>query len=178
MVWERKRKEMEPIVARAAALASVAHAGQFRRGGVVPYFSHPEAVAAIVARFLPDDADAIAAAYLHDVVEDCGVAPEEIAREFGPDIAAGVLALSKVPGLPVEGYRAGLAAAPGWVASVKCADIIHNAGDVAEVDPAFARRWLPGKIADLEVLGHADPAIYAEACAVVARALAVASHAA
>ena len=68
------------IGARAAALASVAHAGQFRRGGVVPYFSHPEAVAAIVARFLPDDADAIAAAYLHDVVEDCGVAPEEIAR--------------------------------------------------------------------------------------------------
>lgn len=178
MVWERKRKEMEPIVARAAALASVAHAGQFRRGGAVPYFSHPEAVAAIVARFLPDDADAIAAAYLHDVVEDCGVAPEEIARDFGPAIAAGVLALSKVPGLPVEGYRAGLAAAPGWVASVKCADIIHNAGDVAVVDPAFALRWLPGKIADLEVLGHADPAIYAEACAVVARALAVASHAA
>ena len=68
--------------------------------------------------------------------------------------------------------------APGWVASVKCADIIHNAGDVAVVDPAFAMRWLPGKIADLEVLGHADPAIYAEACAVVARALAVASHAA
>jgi hypothetical protein len=70
------------------------------------------------------------------------------------------------------------AAAPGWVASVKCADIIHNAGDVAEVDPAFARRWLPGKIADLEVLGHADPAIYAEARAVVARAWDVASLAA
>lgn len=99
-------------------------------------------------------------------------------RTLGEIFAAGVLALSKVPGLPVEGYRAGLATAPGWVASVKCADIIHNAGDVAEVDPAFARRWLPGKIADLEVLGHADPAIYAEACAVVARAWAVASLAA
>ncbi len=168
---------MELVVARAAALASVAHAGQFRRGGVVPYFSHPEAVAAIVARFLPEDVDAIAAAYLHDVVEDCGIAPAEIAREFGPDIAAGVLALSKVPGMAAGSYRAGLAAAPGWVASVKCADIIHNAGDVADVDPAFALRWLPGKIADLKVLGHADPAIYAEACAVVARALAVAKAA-
>lgn len=174
MVWGRKRKEMEPIVVRAAALASEAHAGQFRRGGVVPYFSHPEAVAAIVARFLPDDEDAIAVAYLHDVVEDCGVAPEEIAAAFGPDIAAGVVALSKIPGVA---YRAGLAAAPGWVASVKCADIIHNAGDVAEVDPAFARRWLPGKIADLEVLAHADPAIYEEACSVVAWAWAVASGA-
>lgn len=160
------------ISARAAVFAMRAHEGQYRRGGLIPYFSHPAAVADIVSRYFPGNDEAVAIAFLHDVVEDCGISHDEIAREFGDAVADGVVALSKIPGVP---YRAGLLAAPSIVASVKCADIIHNATDIAEIDPEFARRWLPGKTADLEVLAHADPAIFAEACAVVARALAVAA---
>ena len=163
---------MNEIINAAASLAMDAHAGQVRRGSNLPYFSHPAAVADIVAAYLGyDDVAPIAMAYLHDVVEDCDVPIGDIVAAFGPRIAAGVAALSKIDGVD---YRAGLAAAESVVASVKCADIIHNASDVAAMDPAFAARWIPKKIDDMAYLAHANPAIYARAAEVLAVALAAA----
>ena len=64
------------LILRAAETATVAHAGQLRRSGE-PYITHPIAVAGIVAD-LGLDAQTVAAALLHDAVEDTGVTKEVI----------------------------------------------------------------------------------------------------
>jgi GTP pyrophosphokinase len=91
------------VVEKAYQFAGKAHEGQTRLSGG-PYVEHPLQVALILAD-LQLDADALAAALLHDVNEDCGISIEEIEREFSPEIAKlvdgatklGKLAL-KVPG--------------------------------------------------------------------------------
>jgi len=73
------------IIRRAFALAEEAHAGVFRRSGE-PYIQHPLAVATILAS-MRIDAAGIAAALLHDVVEDTKYTLEDIRERFGPVIA-------------------------------------------------------------------------------------------
>ncbi|MCS7001944.1 MAG: bifunctional (p)ppGpp synthetase/guanosine-3',5'-bis(diphosphate) 3'-pyrophosphohydrolase, partial [Dehalococcoidia bacterium] len=95
------------LLERAHAFAAAAHNGQNRKSGE-PYIVHPEQVALILAD-LRLDHHAIAAALLHDVVEDCGVAKEQIAAEFGPEVAQlvdGVTKLSKVTTLATTDLRA------------------------------------------------------------------------
>lgn len=53
-----------------------------RKGSKIPYIYHPMEVALIVAQ-MTDDPEVIAAAYLHDVLEDTSVTPEELERTFG-----------------------------------------------------------------------------------------------
>lgn len=72
------------VVDIAAALCDQYHQGQFRRDGVTPYSTHPRRVArSIIARYAHQDQTvelylAQCAAYLHDVVEDCGVTTDTI----------------------------------------------------------------------------------------------------
>ena len=63
---------MKDQVNLASAIATKAHEGQFRWDGVTPYIAHPAAVALAVRNAGYND-DAIAAAYLHDVIEDTPV---------------------------------------------------------------------------------------------------------
>jgi GTP pyrophosphokinase len=70
------------LVSRAYTLAAKAHAGVCRKSGE-PFILHPLAVATTLAE-LALDAQGIAAALLHDTVEDTAVTPEEVEREFGP----------------------------------------------------------------------------------------------
>jgi RelA/SpoT family (p)ppGpp synthetase len=70
------------LVSRAYTLADEAHAGVCRKSGE-PYILHPLSVATTLAE-LALDAQGIAAALLHDTVEDTAVTPEEVEREFGP----------------------------------------------------------------------------------------------
>ncbi len=89
------------LLRRAYALAAKAHAGQKRKSGE-DYIQHPVAVAGILAE-LGMDAETLAAALLHDVVEDTGVTLEDIRAEFGDSIAAlvdGVTKLRMVTALP------------------------------------------------------------------------------
>jgi guanosine-3',5'-bis(diphosphate) 3'-pyrophosphohydrolase len=72
-------------IRRAFALANEAHAGVYRRSGE-PYIQHPLAVASILAS-MRIDAAGIAAALLHDVVEDTKYSLEDIRERFGPVIA-------------------------------------------------------------------------------------------
>ena len=78
------------LVSDAMIFAAGAHDGMFRKGTCVPYIVHPAEVAAIAAT-LTDDQEVLAAAVLHDVVEDCGVSGQELARRFGERVAALVL---------------------------------------------------------------------------------------
>jgi len=75
--------EVGNVVAEAAAFARDAHAGQRRLSGE-PYVAHAEAVAEAVAALGLDEA-AVAAAFLHDVVEETAVTPAELERRFGAD---------------------------------------------------------------------------------------------
>ena len=73
------------MLRRAFDYAVLKHDGQFRRSGE-PYIVHPIAVATILAELEMDDAT-IAAGLLHDVVEDCGVTRDQLAHDFGAEIA-------------------------------------------------------------------------------------------
>ncbi len=70
-----------PLVERALVMATRAHAGRVRKGGSEPEITHPVAVARIVAHHGYGDV-AIAAALLHDVVEDTDLEPEDLRAEF------------------------------------------------------------------------------------------------
>lgn len=74
------------MIRKAAEFAARAHEGALRKGSKIPYISHPMEVAMIVA-LMTDDKDLIAAAYLHDVIEDAGISYQELEQEFGTRIA-------------------------------------------------------------------------------------------
>ncbi|MCU9847443.1 HD domain-containing protein [Defluviimonas sp. WL0024] len=86
---------MPDLIARAEAFARQAHAGQTRKGAASePYVIHLEEVAGFVRRHGGDEI-ALAAAWLHDTVEDCdGVTARDIARVFGAAVAAVVAELT------------------------------------------------------------------------------------
>ena len=93
----------QSIVTRAAVFAAAAHDGASRKGTTLPYIVHPMEAAAIVAGITADE-EVIAAALLHDVLEDTSVTEEELQREFGERVTRMVKAESenKREGLPAE----------------------------------------------------------------------------
>ncbi|WP_188882076.1 RelA/SpoT family protein [Alicyclobacillus cellulosilyticus] len=95
---ERVQSHVRPdeleLIRRAYAYAEEAHRGQMRRSGE-PYITHPLAVANILAD-LQLDATTLAAALLHDVVEDTRVTDEELARQFGAEVAMLVDGVTKL----------------------------------------------------------------------------------
>lgn len=84
------------MVDRAAAFAIKAHSGIARKGKGYPYSLHVMEAAAIVAT-MTDDAEMIAAAFLHDVIEDTDYTYDDILKEFGKRIADFVLSESDAP---------------------------------------------------------------------------------
>lgn len=75
------------LLDRAIVFAVRAHAGTERRGKGFPYIVHPMEAMAIVSTMTADQ-ELLAAAALHDTVEDTDVTVEQIRAEFGPRIAA------------------------------------------------------------------------------------------
>ena len=73
---------MMDLVSEAIVFSTKAHDGMRRRKSDVPYIVHPMEVAAIVGT-MTDNQEVIAAGMLHDVVEDAGIAMEEIGEKFG-----------------------------------------------------------------------------------------------
>lgn len=97
-----------------------AHKGQFRRDGVTPYETHPEAV----AQSVPDRLKPIA--YLHDVVEDTEVTIEDLEKEgFPAYVLTAVSLLTHRHGQSNHVYWHNLLTNPDAV-QVKIADIKHN----------------------------------------------------
>lgn len=123
-----------PLIRRAGTVAINAHEGQLRRTGE-PYVTHPIAVAGITAS-LGLDATTIAAALLHDAVEDTGVTTEWLRDEFGEKVAAVVDGVTKLDRLEFDSKEAQQAAtirkmfiamAQDWrVLMIKLADRLHN----------------------------------------------------
>jgi guanosine-3',5'-bis(diphosphate) 3'-pyrophosphohydrolase len=82
------------MIERAFAVAEEAHRGQTRKSGE-PYVLHPVAVATIVARQGLDDVT-VAAALLHDAVEDTALDLEQLEKEFGSEVMAIVDGVTKL----------------------------------------------------------------------------------
>ena len=82
------------MIQKAAEFAAKAHEGALRKGSSMPYIVHPKEVAAIVA-VMGGDRESIAAAYLHDVIEDAGITYEQLLEAFGRRVADLVLAESE-----------------------------------------------------------------------------------
>src|SRR6188472_2098438 len=124
----------EALLNRAYVYAMMAHGNQKRASGDL-FFGHPLEVAAILTDLKLDDAT-IAAAVLHDTVEDTQATLEEINRTFGPQIGALVDGLTKIKRLDLVSKRAAqgenfrkllLAIADDVrVLLVKLADRLHN----------------------------------------------------
>ena len=95
------------ILSKAILFATVRHSGMVRKGTDIPYIVHPiEAVS--IAAGITSDQEILAAAVLHDVVEDTLTTIEEIEGQFGGQIAALVAAESedKMLGIPaVESWK-------------------------------------------------------------------------
>lgn len=79
--------EKEKLITEAVIFAAEAHDGMKRKGKDIPYILHPLEVLTIVAG-LTDDMEVMAAAVLHDTIEDTGVRREDIADRFGERVAA------------------------------------------------------------------------------------------
>lgn len=153
------------IIKKARLVATVAHAavGQQRKYTGEPYIVHPAEVAQLVTRYGGTE-NQIAAAWLHDVVEDTHITEEFIHEEFGDDIASLVFWLTDVS-KPEDGNRAArkakdlehLRTADSLAKTIKLADIISNIKSIKEHDAEFAAVYLPEKRAELAVLtaGHA-----------------------
>ena len=153
----------------SAALFAATHhrrMNQRRRYTLEPYIVHPEAVAALV-HSVPHTEVQAAAAWLHDVVEDCGVLLSEIQRHFGYEVALLVGDLTDVSH-PEDGNRAArraidrihTALACPAAKTVKLADIIDNVRSIRELDPGFAHIYLQEKRMVIPYLVEGDPTLW------------------
>ena len=143
----------------AAGLCARAHEHQFRKDGRTPYAAHPARVALIIATvFGCTDEDVLAAAFLHDVIEDADVDYDDILERFGPDVADLCAAMTKDMRLVEEkrepAYDEQLAAAAWQARLIKLADVFDNLCDAMN-DPS--RRKLLGKADRALALTAGDP---------------------
>lgn len=163
--------DFDPTDLEMAALhfAAGAHAGigQVRKYTKEPYIVHPIAVANILAHIPGTRQEVIAAAFLHDVVEDTSVTNETIRQLFGDEVANLVAEVTDVS-KPEDGNRRfrkeldrkHLAGASAEGQSIKLADLIDNTKSIVTNDPHFSRVYLKEKTLLLEVLVKGHPKLY------------------
>ncbi len=160
------------LVHKAQVFAIAAHSavGQRRKYTNEPYFVHPAEVARIVAEVPGSTPEMVAAAWLHDTVEDTGVTYNDIHMNFGPEVAVLVGWLTDVS-KPEDGNRAHrkamdrahTAEAPAEAQTVKLADLISNSKSIVQHDPEFAKTYLEEKRMLLAVMTKGDAGLMAEA---------------
>ncbi len=141
----------------AVSFAGRAHHGQTRKDGRTPYVTHVFRVC-LVARdvFGVTDARVLAAALLHDTIEDTTTDFDDVEERFGRDIAAWAAALSKDKRRPYEereeAYCHELARAPWQVQVCKLADVFDNLLDMGYLPPEKRRDALGKKKRYLDAL--------------------------
>jgi len=162
---------------RAKQFAELAHMAQVRKYTGERYIAHPAAIAELVRSVAHDDA-MICAAWLHDVVEDCGVSIDVIRGNFGDDVAELVEMLTDVS-KSGDGNRAvrkaidreHTAHASARAKTIKLADLIDNSRSILAGDPDFARTYLHEKRQLLAVLSEGDETLFAIASTIVKNGL-------
>ena len=145
------------LIDKAKMFAEMAHAGQTRKYSDDPYITHPIRVSEIVAHNQGSD-EMIAAALLHDVVEDTPVTHDEILDKFGANVSDLVFGLTDVD-LSMGNRktrkaldRDRIASSSADVQLIKLADFIDNTTSIVQNDPNFAKLYLQEKSQMLDVM--------------------------
>lgn len=158
------------LISDAARMASIAHAGQYRKysHSNEPYVTHPMRVAGRVSLVEGATHEMIAAAWLHDTIEDTEVTSEELLKGFPPSVVKMVEELTN-PSIPFKGElnRAArrkmdhehLAKVSREAKIIKLADRIDNLSDLgpdSDVPEGFKKLYLKESETLLEALRGVD----------------------
>lgn len=153
---------MKRDLAYVEDFARKAHEGQTRKYTNTPYILHPLNVVDILEQFYYYcSQEMLAAAILHDVVEDTTVTLSDIEREFGQEVGTLVFWLTN-KSTPEDGNRklrkaidrAHLREAPFTAQIIKLADILDNCRDIVEHDRKFAEVYLKEVLLLLEIMSE------------------------
>ena len=125
------------LVSEAIAFAVQAHDGMRRKKSNAPYILHPMEAAVIVGT-MTDDQNLIAAAALHDVVEDSGISIEEIEKKFGARVR-------ELFGSETEDKRADLPPADTW--RIRKEESLAVLGSTEDIGVLMV--WLGDKLANM-----------------------------
>lgn len=160
---------MSRLINEASIFAKYHHeaVGQLRKYTGEPYIIHPARVALTVRSVPGATEEMIAAAWLHDTVEDTNATLADIERSFGVTVATYVEMLTDVS-RPEDGNRAKrkeidlahTALACPQAKTIKLADLIDNMRSITKHDPKFALIYLPEKLALLDVLMDGDNGLW------------------
>ncbi|MBI3819321.1 MAG: bifunctional (p)ppGpp synthetase/guanosine-3',5'-bis(diphosphate) 3'-pyrophosphohydrolase [Planctomycetes bacterium] len=158
------------IVPNAIEFALLRHEGHFRKRSRVPYVVHPLRIfATLTLRLGITDEATLAAAILHDTIEDTRTDFDEISEHFGREVADLVAALTKDTRLPEiereERFMQQVLAAPLKARIVKLADNYDNLADrIREGDAAEMRRLAREKKPHIEAICGSLPEEYRWFC--------------
>jgi hypothetical protein len=152
--------------ARDYAISAHSRINQLRKYTFQPYDVHLKSVADLVS-MVTDDQEIIAAAWLHDTVEDTPATFEDIEREFGHGVSRLVMDLTDIS-RPADGNRAirkeidrdHTALASSRAKTIKLADLIDNCLDICRHDPEFGALFLRETADLLTVLHEGDQRLY------------------
>lgn len=164
-------RQYSRIVRDADKFAERAHAGQFRSAlpgaSPAPYITHPRAVASVLREAGIHDSKTIAAALLHDTIEDTGTTRDRLAALFGDDVADTVVEVTNSPfstrdekaAMQVEKARRMSARA----SAVKMADKIANLRDIVRNPPnwdaARKRRYFDDAKSMIDAMREPHPVL-------------------
>lgn len=163
------------MVDKAVIFAATAHSvnGQKRKYTGEPYIVHPIEVMKNVMS-VPHTPEMLAAALLHDVLEDTPTKVGTLRKLFNKGVVDLVLEVTDVS-KPSDGNRAvrkaldrdHLAKASAQGQTIKLADLLNNTSSILQHDQEFAKVYLKEKQALLEVLTKGDPSLHKQCTAVV-----------
>ena len=153
---------MPNIIRVARIFAENAHKKQVRKYNSEPYINHPVDVA-ILVNSVKHDNNMLAAALLHDVVEDTHYTISDISKEFGCDVADLVENLTDIS-VPLDGNRKvrkeidriHTSLSSNRAKTIKIADLIDNSKSILKHDLKFAIVYMAEKKALLNVLIGGD----------------------
>lgn len=169
---------MQNLSTQAKGFAKIHHGEQKRRYTDEPYCVHPQAVAEIVSLVIDSTDEMVAAAHLHDLVEDVPLVTHGlIERTFGPIVFTYVYFLTDIS-RPEDGNRYARkeidlvhnVSGPAEVHTIKVADLIDNSHSIRAHDPNFAVIYMHEMERSVDALWAAD-----ESLKIVARKI-IATH--
>jgi len=139
------------LLEKAQRWAARGHLGTYRKFGDIPYIVHPEAVAEIIGQ-VTDDTEVLAAAWMHDLVEDTQITIDDIKNAFNDRIARLVWEVSKISDgctcnrdTKVLMNTIHYGNSSKWAKAIKIADSIHNLPTMIRDNPKFAPRYVAEK---------------------------------
>jgi (p)ppGpp synthase/HD superfamily hydrolase len=147
----------------AASFANECHRGQFRKYNGSPYILHPMRVAGRVTLRRNVSEQLVSAAWLHDVIEDCGVTENDLWARFGPKVTSRVMELtnpskgSKLPRAERKRMdREHIAAASHGARVIKLLDRIDNLQEMQGCGDDFLALYRKESLLLLEALAGTD----------------------